>query len=118
MRKLSKKEVSTFLKKAYRFFKDKRNQLLFKKLPKEKSRSKKKHRLVTVMGKYDCDGYNETISVDYRYEIVPSIIHETLHALHEKWTEKKVYKEEKRYLKSLTQKQALNLLRCFLDNLR
>ena len=57
----------------------------------------------------------KTIKVDYRYDLFATLVHELLHALHNDWNEQTVRKQERRHLRGLSQKQALNLLKFFVN---
>ena len=64
-------------------------------------------------GFYDPD--TEEIHIDYRGEILPTLIHECLHKWFPDRTEKWVYGQESLIVNNLTPKQAKNLLRKFLS---
>ena len=115
--RLSNKEARAFTRAAYRFWKYKCDRMFFTKIPRETVAigQTRRRKIFMVKGFYECDGKEEIIKIDYRYDIVATIIHETLHAIHEKWTEREVRKEERRLLKGLSEKQILNLLRRFLS---
>ena len=68
-------------------------------------------RLNSIVGYYDPS--NGEITLDYRYEIVNTLIHEFIHHLYPKMSETKVLQEEKRMMKSLSKcqiKRILNLI--------
>ena len=54
---------------------------------------------------------NERIDIDYRYEIIPTLIHECIHHFHEDWSESKVEREERMIMATLSKKQAIKLLK-------
>ena len=57
------------------------------------------------------------IIIDYRKDIISSLVHESLHHFHPNWPETKVYKEESRIMNMLTVRQIKNIIkalgRCF-----
>jgi calcineurin-like phosphoesterase family protein len=68
---------------------------------------------------HGCQGYwdesKDEICIDYRKEIIPTLIHEFLHKWNPKKSETWVLAEEKRIVNVLTQKQIKNILKCFVD---
>lgn len=70
----------------------------------------KKMSLWHEQGEYDGD---ETIIIDYRKELLSTLIHEVLHYLHPKWEEEKVIKEEILIMNSLSVYQVKNVLKRF-----
>ena len=67
-------------------------------------------------GFYDPD--TEEIHIDYRGEILPTLIHECLHKWFPDRSEKWVYGQESSIVNNLTTKQAVNLLRVLLNTIR
>ena len=61
-----------------------------------------------------CDYENDTISIDYRGEILSTLIHECLHKWYPDKSEGWVISQEKKIMNNITQKQAKNLLRALL----
>jgi len=57
------------------------------------------------------EDYNHEITLDYRRDLVPTLIHEILHDWHMDWSETKVIKEERRIVNLLTPRQATNILK-------
>ena len=55
----------------------------------------------------------EEIDLDYRKELIPTLIHEVLHYLHEDWSETKVLKVEKHIVNSLSVKQIKTIIKRF-----
>lgn len=53
------------------------------------------------------------VAVDYRYDLLSSLIHECLHHIHPDWCESKVLINEKNLINQLTTKQATNLFKRF-----
>jgi hypothetical protein len=114
-RPLTKKEAYAFTRAAYRFM-GSHDTVLLGKIPSEFARTRlnKKKRKYIVYGTYEWDEEGaEIIKVDYRYDIIATLIHELLHFLHNDWRESKVRQQERRYLRGLSGKQIFNLLRCF-----
>lgn len=52
----------------------------------------------------------ETITIDYRKEIIPTLIHEFIHHLHNDWCETKVVAKEKEIMSVLEPKHVHNLI--------
>jgi HEPN domain-containing protein len=50
------------------------------------------------------------IELDYTKDLIPTIIHECIHALEPKWSESRVIQEEKKIIKTLTPIQAAEVL--------
>ncbi len=98
------------MRRAYRFLLY--NQVTLTKIPASRGRSRKTGRghLVPTTGLCESD---DEISIDYRYDIVPSIVHELLHAICPEWDEDQVSRWERRLMKGLTEKQICGLLRAF-----
>ena len=104
MRRYSKKaakqrklECYSFTKRLYRLLRSHPDRIDFQKL----SRG--------VYGYY----YDETeeIVIDYRRQIIPTLVHEALHHFHKDWSETRVYNEERRMMNSLTPRQIKNLIK-------
>lgn len=55
--------------------------------------------------------YKNKIEIDFRYEILPTLIHECLHHFHPKWSEDRVYAEEAKIVKLLSKKSAILLFK-------
>ena len=53
----------------------------------------------------------EEIHIDYRREIIPTLIHEALHKWHPEWSETKVLREESRIVNALSSRQIKNILK-------
>ena len=51
------------------------------------------------------------ITLDYRKEIIPSLIHEALHHWYPKWSESKIVKHERLIVNKLTEKQVKNIIK-------
>jgi hypothetical protein len=62
--------------------------------------------------------YGDMIEIDYRKEVIPTIIHEVLHDLYENNTEKWVYQVESKISQILKTKDIINLLQAFISNLK
>jgi hypothetical protein len=69
----------------------------------------------SCVGYYDDD--DETITIDYRCDFIPTLIHEFIHHMHPKWKENIVIREEKRVMKHLTGIQCRNILRVMVGSL-
>jgi len=62
-----------------------------------------------VVGYYDRE--TQEITIDYRKDIVPTLIHEFIHHMHPTWCESKVVKKEKEMMMTLTPKQCKNIMK-------
>ena len=64
-------------------------------------------------GRHDLAGVTlyatKRIFLDYRRDVLPTLIHECLHALHPDWSERRVARWEKRIVKVLTPGEATAL---------
>lgn len=56
------------------------------------------------------------IVLDPKKEFIPTLIHECLHGIYQKYKEKKIQQLEKAVMKSVSQKQIMSLLKCFCDH--
>jgi len=54
------------------------------------------------------------IFLDYRNELVPTLIHECIHYLNPDWCESQVLYAEKRVINSITSEQVIKLLKTFI----
>ena len=61
----------------------------------------------------ECEQGTNRIMIDYRYEIIPVLIHELLHAFHPRWLHTKVTKTTSALTNQLSQRQILRLLKLF-----
>lgn len=98
-----KRDIDHIIRRLYNLLKRHSDRIILQKLPKN------------VSGYYD-DG-TEEITIDYRKDIVPTLIHEAIHHWHPDWCERKVIKEEKRITKFLTVRQCKNILKTLAKNL-
>lgn len=101
----NKKRIYHLVRRVYRFLKDNPGHLSFVKIP-----PRKEGRSIIQNRGYYTDE-DSTIEIDYRFEIIPTLIHECLHHFHSDWSERKVEKEERVVMALLSKKQALNLLK-------
>ena len=67
-------------------------------------------KLKGVMGYCEWD---DGITIDYRKELVPTVIHECIHYLEPEWSESRVLYVEKRVVNVINNKQTLKLLKTF-----
>lgn len=69
-----------------------------------------------VCGFYQID---EVISInlDYRKEIIPTLIHESLHHWHPEWSETKVSQNESMIVNNLSTRQVKNILKILAENI-
>ena len=68
------------------------------------------------VGTFDWHG-DETIEIDYRKDILPTIIHEFLHKWNPEKSESWVIKEESRIINSLSVKQVKNFIRVLAETI-
>jgi hypothetical protein len=64
---------------------------------------------------YEILGDSQTIRIGLFYPIVPVLIHECIHHLHPEWSETKVLKWEKTVKRWISIKQALKMLKLFVN---
>jgi hypothetical protein len=62
------------------------------------------------------DGTGE-ICLDYRLDLLPTLVHECLHLLYEDLPEKAVYRLERLVMRHLSSRQAVNLIHLLVENL-
>jgi len=60
-------------------------------------------------GEYKPD--TDTIEIDFRRDIIPTLIHECLHKWYPDWCESKVEQHEKHIINSITAKQVKNIMK-------
>jgi len=60
----------------------------------------------------------EEIAIDYRGDIIPTLIHEALHYWHPTKSETWVRREESKIINSLTSRQIKNVIRIISENLQ
>jgi len=62
-------------------------------------------------GKYEPS--DDEITIDYRKELIPTLIHEIMHCLHPDWCETKVLTKEREVVNAMSLRQCKNILRRF-----
>ena len=62
-----------------------------------------------------CDG--SEITIDYRRDIIPTLIHECLHYWHWDWSESKVKEHESKIMNSLSARQVQNIIKVLASSL-
>jgi len=62
--------------------------------------------------------WEDGILLDYRRELLPTLVHECIHYLNPEWTETEVLYAEKRIINTISIKQAIKLLKAFAINLK
>jgi hypothetical protein len=92
-----KKETNNLLKKLRYFLYKHPENIIFKRIH------------GNILGFYDFG--IETITLDYRKEIIPTLIHEFIHHLHSTWCETKVLTKERQIMSVLTPRQAHNIIK-------
>ena len=90
-----KKECYIFTKQLYDFLREHPDSIIFKKLRK-------------ICGYYDAE--NEEIVIDYRRDIVSTLIHEIAHHVHPNWCETKIQQKERQVMSCLTPAQCTNIM--------
>jgi len=100
----NRKEMNRFIRRFYYLIRHHSDQIYFQRLSRN------------VYGYYDYG--TGDITVDYRKEMVPTLIHEAIHHWHLDWSENAVLKEEKEIVNSLTSRQYKNILRVIVENLQ
>jgi hypothetical protein len=100
----SKEEMEKFIRRFYYLLRHHSDRIYFQRLSKN------------VYGYYDYG--TEEITVDYRREMVPTLIHEAIHHWHPDWPERAVLKEERDIVNSLTPRQYKNILRVLVENIQ
>lgn len=90
-----KKESYIFIRQLYVFLREHPRNIFFKKLR-------------NVCGYYDAE--NEEIVIDYRRDIVATLIHELAHHIHPKWCETKIIQKERQVMSCLTPTQCTNII--------
>jgi len=59
----------------------------------------------------------DEIEIDYRRDIISTLIHESLHKWYPNWSETKVYRHESRIVNLLTRRQIRNIIKAIGKNL-
>jgi len=98
----SKKEIYKLTKRLYYLLSHHSDHIHFEKL------------YSNVYGFYD--DKTQDITIDYRRDIIPTLIHEALHHWHPDWSETKVIKHESLIINALTPKQIKNIIKAIADN--
>jgi hypothetical protein len=93
----SKKATYQITKKLYRLMRNHSDHIHFQKL------------YSNVYGSYNDD--TKEIRVDYRRDIIPTLIHEALHHWYPDWNETKVRQHESFIINALTQRQIRNIIK-------
>ena len=108
----NKRRINRLVKRIQQHVHDNPDAIKFVKIPNQKNGQKQ----VQYRGYYWPD--DETIDIDYRYEIIPTLIHEYLHHFHEDWSEKKVEKEERCIMAIIPKTHCISLIKLFADYIR
>jgi len=96
--KKRKKDACKILHSVYKFLKEKSDTIVLKKIR-------------GMDGNYSPD--LDEIAIDYRKELLPTLIHEIMHALHPNWCESRVLAKEKETMNAISIRQCKNILRKF-----
>ena len=101
-----KLEATSILRKLYYFLRKHPENVVFKKIR------------GNILGYYEFGV--DIITLDYRKEIIPTLIHEFIHHLHSDWCETKVLSKEFQIMSVLTPKQSHHIIKllgsCFENN--
>lgn len=62
-----------------------------------------------VMGYYDFE--TQEITLDYRKEVIPTLIHEFIHHMHPTWCETKVLSKESQIMAVMSPRQCRNIVK-------
>ena len=90
-----KLETYTFTKQLYNFLREHPDSITFKKLR-------------NMCGYYDAE--NEEIIIDFRSDIVATLVHEISHHVHPYWCETKLQQKERQVMSCLTSTQCTNII--------
>lgn len=101
-KKLSKPEVVKYARKIYDEIDSGTHKFHLKKLKEDR-------------GYYDC--FTQDITLDYRNQIIPTIIHELLHHIHPEWSEPQVLQMESYLINNLTENQIKTIIKKFAENI-
>jgi len=96
-KKDKKLEIYRFTNKFYKFLREHSDHIFFEKI------------YGNTIGLYNYE--TENITVDYRRELLPTLIHEFIHHIHPDWSETRVLRLESRTINSLSKRQVKNILR-------
>ena len=99
-----------FVRKLYRLFKNRPEIFRLDKLPKIKNKA---GNIVQLYGECLLDGTE--IAIDYRHDLLSTLLHEALHYFHPECTEREVLSEEKWLVNNLSSKQIKNILKRFAE---
>ena len=92
---------------------------LFKRIIKCIKKSKKGFFIFKKMrGVHGICDWDRGIFIDYRKELVNTVIHECLHYIEPNWSEVQILYAEKRIVNCLTKKQIILLLKNFLKKIK
>ena len=94
-----KKDLYNYTNRIYRFLEKHGDAIIFIKIQGPQT------------GFYDRAGDEFSIEIDYRKEIIPTLIHELLHRWYPEWCETKVRKVETQIVNQLSERQCKNILK-------
>ncbi len=100
---VTKAQVNRYTSKLYRFLND-GHKIEFKKMRYDR-------------GSIMVDTHPTTLQLDPRDQLVPTLIHETLHYFYPTASEEWVLKMEDKIFRQLTERQIRNILRCLSNNI-
>jgi len=94
---MTKQDTYRITRKLYHFLKNNGNKVEFKKIREKRA-----------FGYYYDDGH---IEIDYRKNIIATLIHECLHHWYQNWSETKICAEENRIMNTLSPRQIKNIIK-------
>ena len=106
-----KEQLYAFTRRAYRFLREHPEKVEIAKI-RERARDKDGKGFVPVAGKCTVD---KEISLDYRKDLISTLVHELLHAFHPDWAETTVLREESALINQLSSRQVKNLIKAFAE---
>jgi hypothetical protein len=93
--------------------------ILYKKILKCIKKSKKGFfRFKKLRGSHGFCAWEDGIVLDYRRDLVSTMIHECLHYLEQDWSEAKILYAEKRIINSINKKQIITLIKNFINKVK
>jgi hypothetical protein len=96
-RKRFRSKTYVFTRKLYRFMRRHPDKIFFEKLPRD------------IYGYYEPDTHD--IILDYRRDLVSTLIHEFLHHLYHNWCETKVERMEKKMINTMSRAQVRHIIK-------
>lgn len=103
---LTRPEVQWYTKRLYKFMRD-GHRFEFT-----------KHRGYRGMIWFDAGGEGiNVVTLDHRENVISTLIHEVLHAIHDDWSETDILEMERKLINALSDRQIRNLIKRFADSI-